>query len=68
MVNFRNGVLKKLFAYDDFVFFQPLVIMESLSKILEDKGVKFVKREVKKFEEISDDFIVNCSAIGSKEL
>ena len=49
--------------------FDPSVGMPTLYRLLENRGVKFVKKRVTGLEELSGyDYVFNCSGIGAARL
>lgn len=67
VLDFGNGTYRKMVAYDDGIFIDVSVMMESLKTFLKGK-VKFQKRQINSFVEISTKYIINCSGIGAKKL
>jgi glycine/D-amino acid oxidase-like deaminating enzyme len=46
------------------------IFLPYLQKQLSEKGVKFIEREIKSFDELTNDhdIVINCSALGSRKL
>lgn len=66
-LDFDNGTTQKMVAYDDGIFIDTGVLMDSLTNHLRSE-VKFVKQEIKDFSEIETQYIINCAGLGGKEL
>lgn len=46
------------------------IFLPYLQQQLQQKGVKFIEKEIKNFDELTGDYdiVINCSALGSREL
>lgn len=67
ILDFGNGKQQSMVAYDDGIFIDTAEMMTSLMKYLNGK-VKFNKRKITNFNEIEDQYIINCSGLGAQEL
>jgi hypothetical protein len=67
ILDFQNGTVKKMVAYDDGIFMDTGALMVSLKNALENK-VHFKHKKINNFSEISEKVIVNCTGNGAKSL
>lgn len=67
ILDFGNGVTRKMVVYDDNIFMDTEKLMILIKDFLKDK-VKFVKKKVENFAEIKDKIIINCTGNGAKQL
>ena len=67
ILDFGNGTQRKMVAYDDGIFVDTGLLMQSLRQALEGK-VTFKQRKVTSFGEINSPFIFNCTGLGAREL
>jgi len=68
LVDFQNGTTHKMVVYDDGIFMDTASLMDSLTKILKKSKVKFVKRKINDFAEVTQNVIFNCTGNGAKAL
>lgn len=68
LVDFKNGTTHEMVVYDDGIFMDTGLLMDSLTKILKKHKVKFVKQKINKFSELSQNIIFNCTGMGAKQL
>lgn len=67
VVDFDNGTTRDMIVYDDGIFMDAAIMMDSLRKHVETK-VNFVQKKITNFEEIPTKYIINCTGLGSQEL
>jgi hypothetical protein len=67
ILDFQNGTVRKMVAYDDGIFMDTGALMTSLKNALENK-VHFKHKKISNFSEISEKVIVNCAGNGAKSL
>ncbi len=67
LLDFGNGVIRKMIAYDDSIFIDTSLMMDNLHKFLEDK-ITFKQRFVTQFSDLEEPIIFNCTGLGSKLL
>lgn len=67
LLDFNNGTTQKMVSYDDGIFIDTGILMESLINCLRPK-LRFVQKEIKDFSEIETQYIINCTGLGGKEL
>lgn len=68
IVDFQNGKLQRMVAYDDAIFMETEFLMDALRKILLNNNVKFVQRKVYNIFDLKEKIVFNCSGNGAKEL
>lgn len=66
-VDFGNGVKRKMIVYDDSLFIDTESMMHQLKMVLNEK-IRFEKRWVNSFIDLSEKVLFNCTGIGSKAL
>jgi hypothetical protein len=67
ILNFGNGTQRSMVAYDDSIFMDTAVLMAELNAFLKP-FVTFEKKTVKRFEDLPQRFVFNCSGLGSAAL
>jgi hypothetical protein len=68
ILDFQNGMKRKMVAYDDGIFIDTILLMKQLKMFLEKNNIKFVKKRINSFDEIKDNIIINCTGLGAREL
>lgn len=67
LLDFQNGTQHKMVVYDDGIFIDTAVMLESLEKYLKGR-VKFIQRKINDLSVLQNKFIFNCTGLSSKEL
>ena len=67
-LDFGTGTTQDMVSYDDGIFIDTAIMMESLTMYLKAQGVTFVQKRVQNFDELADTFIFNCTGLNSKGL
>jgi D-amino-acid oxidase len=67
IVDFQNGTIRELVVYDDGIFVDPAILMQSLRQALKGK-VTFKKQRVRDFSHLPQKIIINCTGNGAKKL
>ncbi len=68
ILDFQNGTMRKMYAYDDCIFMDVITLMQDLRAVLEKAGVAFIPRQIESFAEIDDGVVLNCCGLGSMTL
>jgi hypothetical protein len=68
IVDFKNGTTHEMVVYDDGIFMDTGYLMDSLTKVLKNHKVKFVKQKINKLTELSQNLIFNCTGAGAEQL
>jgi hypothetical protein len=66
-LDFGNGTKRKMVVYDDGIFIDTPIMMNSLTDYLKTKST-LIRKRIKNFNEIDDKYIINCAGIGAKIL
>ena len=67
ILDFGTGTTRRMVAYDDGIFMDTAVMMQSLTDWLKPR-VKFVKRKVERLSDVETRFIVDCAGLGAGAL
>ena len=67
VLDFGNGTQRKMVSYDDGVFMDTAVMMESLKNYLKDK-ITFEQGKVENYTSVSSSLIFDCSGLGAGAL
>jgi hypothetical protein len=67
ILDFGTGTTRRMVAYDDGIFIDTAVMMQSLTDWLKPR-VKFVKRKVERLSDVETRFIVDCAGLGAGAL
>ncbi|MFI5333412.1 MAG: FAD-dependent oxidoreductase [Candidatus Babeliales bacterium] len=67
IIDFDNGKQYEMKVYDDGIFMDTGILMESLTSFLQNK-VTWVQQRVTSFDEINTPIIFNCSGLGARHL
>lgn len=67
ILDFGTGTKQPMVAYDDGIFIDTGLLMQSLRQALDGK-VTFKQQKVTDFSQINSQFIFNCTGLGAKEL
>lgn len=67
VVDFGNGTRRPMVVYDDGIFMDTAVLMQSLTDTLKPR-VKFQKRKVKRFADLPTSVVFDCAGLGSGAL
>ncbi len=67
-LDFGTGITQDMMSYDDGIFIDTAIMMESLTTYLKQQGVTFIKQRVGSFEELADTYIFNCTGLCLSEL
>ena len=68
ILDFGNGTTRAMVVYDDGVFMNTALLMEELHEFMESHHIKIIQQKIQSFDELSQQFIFNCSGLGSREL
>jgi hypothetical protein len=66
-LDFGTGTTRRMVVYDDGIFMDTAVMMQSLTDWLKPR-VKFVKRKVERLSDVETRFIVDCAGLGAGAL
>lgn len=66
-LDFRNGTIRSIVGFDDGIFMDIGVLMQSLADLLRPY-VTFKKQKIARFGEINTKIIINCTGWGAKDL
>ena len=67
ILDFGTGTTRRMVAYDDGIFIDTAVMMQSLTDWLKPR-VKFLKRKVERLSDVETRFIVDCAGLGAGAL
>ena len=67
MLDFGNGTQRRMVSYDDGIFIDTAIMMQSLRNFLAPK-VTFVTRKVDQLTDITTPLVFNCSGLGAFNL
>ncbi|MEY4594260.1 MAG: D-amino acid dehydrogenase [Bacteroidota bacterium] len=67
VLDFGNGTKRNMVSYDDGIFMDTAIMMQSLNDYLKDK-VKFEQRKVERYSDLSSSLIFDCSGLGAGSL
>lgn len=67
VLDFGNGTRRPMVSYDDGIFMNTAVLMDSLTKTLESRVV-FKKQKVKSIAGLPANLIFDCTGLGAAEL
>ena len=67
ILDFGTGTTRRMVAYDDGIFMDTAVMMQSLTDWLKPR-VKFVQRKVQRLSDVETRFIVDCAGLGAGAL
>ena len=67
ILDFGTGTRRNMFAYDDSIFIDTAIFMNSLTDFLKPR-VKLITKKVRSFKEIDSKFVINCAGLGAGEL
>ncbi len=66
-LDFGNGTKRPMIVYDDGIFVDTGLLMQSLRQALEGK-VTFKQQKITDFNQIESQFIFNCTGLGARDL
>lgn len=66
-LDFDTGTTRRMVAYDDGIFIDTAVMMQSLTDWLRPR-VKFVKRKVTRVADLPGRYVVDCAGMGAGAL
>ena len=67
VLDFGNGTQRPMVAYDDGIFIDTAVMMQDLKDVLQDR-VRFKKKKIVSFDELSANLIFDCTGLGAGAL
>lgn len=67
VLDFQNGTKRNMVSYDDGIFIDTAIMMQSLNDYLKDK-VRFEKRKVERYSDLTSSLIFDCSGLGAGSL
>ena len=67
LLDFGNGTTKEMVAYDDGIFIDTAKMMTALTDYLKER-ISFVQRRISAISEIEQEYVINCSGLGAREL
>ena len=67
VLDFGNGTQRPMVAYDDGIFIDTAVMMKALTDVLQDR-VRFEKKKIVSFDELSANLIFDCTGLGAGAL
>jgi hypothetical protein len=67
VLDFGNGTTRKMVAYDDGIFMDTAVMMQSMHDYLKDK-VKFEQKKVENISSVSSSLVFDCTGLGAGRL
>ncbi len=67
-LDFGNGTVRDMVAYDDGIFIATAKMMTELHEYLTSRKVKFIQKKIQSFDDIEGKFIINCAGMGAAEL
>ena len=67
ILDFGNGTKRPMVSYDDGIFIDTAVFMQSLTDYLRPR-VTFVEKKISSYAELDTDVIVDCSGLGAAKL
>jgi hypothetical protein len=67
VLDFGTGTTRKMVSYDDGIFIDTAVMMQSLHDYLKDK-VKFEQKKVESISSVSSSLVFDCSGLGAGRL
>jgi hypothetical protein len=68
MLDFGNGTTRAMVVYDDGVFMNTALLMEELHEFMKRHHIEIIQQKIQSFDGLSQQFIFNCSGLGSREL
>ena len=66
-LDFGNGTKRPMIVYDDGIFVDTGLLMQSLRQAVEGK-VTFKQQKITDFNQIESQFIFNCTGLGARDL
>lgn len=66
-LDFGNGTKRNMVSYDDGIFIDTAVMMQSLHQYLEGKVI-FEQKKVASFSDLSSSIVFDCSGLGARAL
>lgn len=67
VLDFGNGTQRPMVAYDDGIFIDTAVMMQALTDVLQNR-VRFEKKKIGSFDELSANLIFDCTGLGAGAL
>lgn len=67
VLDFGTGTTRPMVVYDDGIFIDTAVMMQSLTDWLRPR-VKFVKRKVERIGDLPGRYVIECAGLGAREL
>ena len=68
MLDFGNGMTRKMVVYDDGIFMNTALLMSELHDFVNAHHINIVVGKINAFDELKEKFIFNCSGLGAVEL
>lgn len=68
ILDFGNGTTRTMVVYDDGVFMNTALLMEELHEFMKRHHIEIIQQKIQSFDELNQQFIFNCSGLGSREL
>jgi len=68
MLDFSNGMTRKMVVYDDGIFMNTALLMSELHDFINAHHINIVLGKINAFDELKEKFIFNCSGLGAVEL
>ncbi|MDR0296915.1 MAG: hypothetical protein LBH67_03000 [Rickettsia sp.] len=68
ILDFGNGTIRAMMAYDEGILINVPRMMISLTNYLKSKNVPFIKNKIQNFAEVKTKYIMDCTGLGAKEL
>lgn len=68
ILDFKNGMTRKMYAYDDCIYMDVSLLMQDLKALVIKQNVPFIQKKIYSFAELEDRVILNCTGLGAKEL
>lgn len=68
ILDFGNGTTRTMVVYDDGVFMNTALLMDELHEFMKRHHIEIIQQKIQSFDELNQQFIFNCSGLGSREL
>ena len=68
ILDFQNGLTRKMYAYDDCIYMDVSLLMDDLKALVVKQNIPFIQKKIHSFAEVEDSVVLNCTGLGAKEL
>jgi len=68
LLDFGNGTTRQMVAYDDGIYLNTALLMAELHNFINNHRINIALGKVSSFNQLTENFIFNCSGLGAIEL